>query len=327
MKEVETITFAALTDLHLDIMHDGKRRMMEFLHAAEVADVDFIIQLGDFSYPKDTSICLCDPDKMPVNLKLAQSTPTSVDKQYILDLYNSFPKPKYHLLGNHECDFCSKADALEMYLMQSSYYSFHQKGWHFIVLDGNYYRNENGQIIDYHFGKYFETTDLPYISQSQLDWLRSELASGDEPVVLFSHQPLYPCARGLKNASALQELIQDSRSAGRDILLCINGHVHMDILHEENGILYYTLNSISNYWAGEKFATQRYCQKTEMNFPNLKYVVPYQKPLYAIITLDQNGVTVQGVKGRFVPPCAKSTGITAKVTPHVTSWSKHWDRQ
>ena len=327
MKGVKPVKFAAMTDLHLDIMHDGMRRMQAFLHDAEEANVDFIIQLGDFSYPKDTSMCLCDPAKIPVNLKLAQSTPTSVDKYAILDLFNSFPKPKYHLLGNHECDFCSKADALEMYKMDSSYYAFHLNGWHFIVLDGNSYRNENGQIVDYHFGKYFETTDLPYIQQSQLDWLQKELASSKEPVIMFSHQPLYPCARGLKNADALQRVIQESRKHGREVLLCMNGHVHMDILHEENGILYYTLNSISNFWADEAYSFHRYSARTEKNFPNLQYVVPYQKPLYAIVTLDENGVSVQGVHGRFVPPSPKACGITAHVTPHVQSWSRKWDCQ
>lgn len=320
------ISFAVLTDLHLDIMHDGMRRVKTFLNAADQANVDFIISLGDFSYPKDTSVCLCDPDKMPVNLKLAQTAPTVIDKYAILDLFNQYPKPKYHLLGNHECDFCSKADALEMYQMKCNYYSFHMNGWHFIVLDGNYYRDSNGEIVDYHFGKYFETTDLPYISSPQLEWLRSELAQGNEPVIIFSHQPLYPCARGLKNADELQAVIRQGRENGRDILMCINGHVHMDILHEENGILYFTVNSISNFWAGEKYATQRYSQKTEDRFPNLKYVVPYQKPLYAIITLDAEGVSVEGVHGRFVPPCAKASGIEAPVTPHIKSWSKRWDR-
>lgn len=325
MREVQPITFAALTDLHLDIMHDGMRRMFSFLRAAQNADVDFIIQLGDFSYPKDTSICLCDPSKMPINLQLAQTAPTPVDKDAVLELFNSFPKPKYHLLGNHECDFCSKADALEMYGMDGSYYSFRKKGWHFIVLDGNYYRNEHGEIVDYHFGKYFETTDLPYIAPAQLEWLRNELSVGTEPVILFSHQPLYPCPRGLRNADALQEIIQESRAAGREILMCINGHIHMDILHKEKGILYYTLNSISNYWAGEKYATHRYSDRIEKKYPNLQYVVPYQKPIYAIITLDQDGVTVQGVQGRFIPPNAKAVGIVEKVTPHIKSWHRSWD--
>lgn len=57
--KTQPVTFAAMTDLHLDIMHDGMMRIDAFLDAAQKADVDFIIQLGDFSYPKDTSTCLC----------------------------------------------------------------------------------------------------------------------------------------------------------------------------------------------------------------------------------------------------------------------------
>lgn len=51
--KTQPVTFAAMTDLHLDIMHDGMMRIDAFLDAAQKADVDFIIQLGDFSYPKD----------------------------------------------------------------------------------------------------------------------------------------------------------------------------------------------------------------------------------------------------------------------------------
>ena len=324
MEHIKSVTFAAMTDLHLDIMHDGMRRMRAFLRAASAANADFLIQLGDFSYPKDTSTCLCDPEKMPINLKLAQDCPTSIDKVQILDLFNSYSKPKYHLLGNHECDFCSKADALEMYHMESPYYAFHINGWHFIALDGNSYRDAAGEIVDYHFGKYFETTDLPYIAEPQLHWLEKELSDSSEPVILFCHQPLYKCSRGLKNADALQQVIQSSRKRGTQILLCMNGHLHRDLLYEEDGILYYSLNSISNFWAGTDHPTHRYCEKTERRFPNLPYVVPYQKPLYAIITLDSEGIQVTGVHGRFVPPSPKRIGLKDQITPHISSWQRKW---
>ena len=49
--KTQPVTFAAMTDLHLDIMHDGMMRIDAFLDAAQKADVDFIIQLGDFSFP------------------------------------------------------------------------------------------------------------------------------------------------------------------------------------------------------------------------------------------------------------------------------------
>ena len=51
----QPVTFAAMTDLHLDIMHDGMMRIDAFLDAAQKADVEFIIQLGDLSYPKRQS--------------------------------------------------------------------------------------------------------------------------------------------------------------------------------------------------------------------------------------------------------------------------------
>lgn len=321
----QTVTFAAMTDLHLDIMHDGMMRIDAFLEAAEKANVDFLIQLGDFSYPKDTSTCLCAPEKMPINLKYAMECPTEIPKLEILKKYNDFPKPKYHLLGNHECDFCSKADALEMYGMSAAYQSFHLNGWHFVLLDGNSYRNEEGEIVDYHFGKYFETTDLPYLDAKQLTWLRQEVSASQEPMVIFSHQPLYACPRGLKNVAALQEVIQEGRRAGREIRLCMNGHVHRDIIHAESGILYYTLNSISNYWAGLEYATRRYSPEIEEKFPNLQFVVPYAKPVYAIVTLDAEGVQIQGVEGEFLPPRPEETGITVPVTPSVRSWSLRWD--
>lgn len=106
--KTQPVTFAAMTDLHLDIMHDGMMRIDAFLDAAQKADVDFIIQLGDFSYPKDTSTCLCAPEKMPINLKYAMECPTEIPKLEILNKFNLFSKPKYHLLGNHECDFAPR---------------------------------------------------------------------------------------------------------------------------------------------------------------------------------------------------------------------------
>lgn len=69
--------------------------------------------------------------------------------------------------------------------MEKPYYSFHLKGWHFIVLDGNSYRDEHGDLVDYNFGKYFETTDLPYLGEQQLVWLREEVLSATEPIVIF----------------------------------------------------------------------------------------------------------------------------------------------
>ena len=55
MKTKREIKFAAMADMHLDIMHDGEKRLDKFLAAADEEDVDFVIRLGDFAYHNDTT--------------------------------------------------------------------------------------------------------------------------------------------------------------------------------------------------------------------------------------------------------------------------------
>ena len=319
------VKFAAFSDLHLDIMPDGARRIDAFLTAAQAENVDFIIHLGDFCYPKDTSCCMCAHDKMPVNLQLAmECPPPNVPKIELLARFKTFPKPAYHMLGNHEMDFCTKADAMELYGMSTSYYSFRCGGWHFIVLDGNHCREENGDIVDYWYGKYFETKDLPYLGDAQLSWLEQELATGLEPTVLFCHQPMNISQRGLRDAETLRSLIRRARKQGKQVRLCMNGHLHEDRLSCEDGVVYYTLNSISNYWAGPDYETLRYPSSVDEAFPSLRFTLPYQKPIFAIITLDEMGMQVKGIQGRFVQPGPRHLGMYPMPTAGIRNRKLEW---
>ena len=85
----QTVKFGVFTDLHLEIMHDGERRLTEFLDRMKKENVDFIIQLGDFCYPKQPKRCLCSEEKMPVNLKNAMIFPPTAPKERMRDLYLS----------------------------------------------------------------------------------------------------------------------------------------------------------------------------------------------------------------------------------------------
>lgn len=321
--EKNSVTFAAFADLHLDIMHDGARRLKAFLQAAEAADVDFIIHLGDFCYPRGTERCVCPRDSMPINILRSIECPPDVPKEELLARFSAFPKPSYPMLGNHEMDFCTKEDAMEAYHMASPYYAFRCKGWHFIALDGNHYRNENGEIADYCCGNYFGK-DLPYLGESQLAWLEEELQTGDEPTVLLCHQAMHTGQRGLKDGDALKEILQKARNRGKYVYLCINGHVHRDLLEIEDGVVHYALNSISNFWAGEAYETRRFSPKVEEAYPNLRFVFPYQKPVFAIITLNEDGMRVRGVKGRFVQPGSRHFDIRPMPTASVRSRDLKW---
>lgn len=321
---LERVTFGVFTDLHLDIMHDGEWRFRQFMEAVRREPVDFIIQLGDFCYPENTSFCACPPEYIPINLKNSLNRVIDVPKMKLLRQFNSFEKPSYHVLGNHEFDFCSKAQAMSLYGMKNRYYSFGCHGWRFLVLDVNHFRSREGKIKDYWYGDYFASSDLPYLDEEQMAWLEEELMKDNGPAVLFSHQPLLAGPRGLQNAAALKTLLEKAGDNGKRIRLCMNGHTHVDELAKENGVLYYTVNSMSNHWVGEAYACRRYEEKVETDFPNLRYALPYENALYAIVTLDQTGFKVKGRQGRFVEPGPDKLGITDPVSASIEDRNVEW---
>ena len=187
--------FAVIADLHVDIMHDTEERLRVFLDAALAADVDFVIQLGDFCYPDDNRRCICAPEKRPENIENALNFPTYADKKAINELYRTFPKPTYHVIGNHDCDMCKKREVLDYYGADyEPYYSFDFGDFHFIVLDPNYYKKD-GEYVSYECGNYFDESYhkvpvLPYLPKEELEWLKADLESTDRMSVIFTHQSL-----------------------------------------------------------------------------------------------------------------------------------------
>ncbi len=326
MANISTIRIGIMADIHLDIMHDGKRRMTAFLDAMRKADVDFIIQLGDFTYPDDTTRCDCPVEKMPVNVLSAYNHKTTAETTSVLKAYNEFEKPKYHVFGNHDFDFISREGAIKLFGAPDTYYSFHKNGWHFIVLDGNYIKDANGEFQHYEYGQYFYQ-DLPWIPPEEMAWLRNELEHSTEPIVLFSHQPLFDYYGAVKNHQEVRALFNEYRARGKKIYLSVNGHLHLDDLDEVDGVLYYNVNSMSNIWVDLPYEYQgRYSKRLEEKFPNLRYTFPYQKPLWAVMTLDEEGVKVEGRKGKYVYPGPKQLNFNEWCVPscHVSSWERKW---
>lgn len=319
-----TVTFGLFSDLHLDIMHDGTQRLDAFMRAVRAADVDFIVQLGDFCYPEDTTHCECSEDNMPINLKNAMRVPADVPKLELLRRFNNFAKPHYHVLGNHEFDFCSKAAAMRLYKMERPYYSFCSGEWKFVVLDANHFKNAQGKMMDYFYGNYFDSCDLPYIDREQMEWLEQELLEDARPTVIFSHQPLNACPRGVRNADELTALFRRANSREHIVHLCMNGHTHLDALVRSGGVYYYTVNSMSNCWVGPQYERERFSQKIERAFPNLRYTLPYEKPLFIIVTLDETGVRIEGRPGVFIEPGPHQLGLPNTITASIQNRELPW---
>ena len=310
------VKFGVFADLHVDIIHDPQRRLEEFLEACRREDVDFIIHLGDFCYPESRHV-VCKPENRPVNIENALHTKTYAHKDAIIALFRDFEKPGYHVLGNHDCDMCSKEEVLRYYGVDyGPYYSFDKGGFHFVVLDPNYYL-WNGEYISFCNGNYFDACNqpvpaLPYLPPEQLQWLEEDLRRTPYPTVLFSHQRLTADDCSIRNADALRAVL---KNAPNGVVLALNGHEHMDNVSKTDRTWFLNLNSMSNYWLGTEFVhPERYTREIDEKYPNLQYTVPYLDPVYAIVTLDASGAEIRGRTSSLVGATPAQQGVYEKGT-------------
>lgn len=274
------LTFLVGTDIHADIIHDELSRLSDFVIAAEEKDVDFIIELGDF--------CQAIPD----------------NKQF-LDIWNSYVGSDFHVLGNHDMDLNSKEQYLAYTGMVNNYYSFDLKGFHFIVLDPNYFETDDG-FIDYKNGNYYaHGSRRCNIPPDQLEWLKKDLQEDDSPCIVFSHQGLLEKG-SVRNKEEVRAILENSER----VIVAFSGHAHSDYYEEINGIHYLIINSMSDIWVGEKYMNESRFSKeiNELN-PSLKYTIPYTEPLFATVSVGKGKISITGVTGDFFKPGPGESGI------------------
>ena len=311
--------FGVFADMHIDIMHDGEERLAVFLEACRKEEVDFIIHLGDFVYPSEGLKCVCKPERTPANVKDALENPCYVDKDKILAMFNNFEKPAYHVLGNHDCDMCSKELMLAYTGAPGAYYSFDFGGFHFVVLDSNNMKID-GKIVPFENGNYFDYNGndgiFPYLGDEPLKWLEEDLKHAQGPAILFSHYRLGGCPpkKGIKDADKLREII---KKAPHGVIFEANGHHHKDGLDKEDDTWYWDVNSLSNCWLGTKFVCEgRYGKEIDEKFKSIRYVAPYKDALYGIVTLDDDAITIKGVQSDFVGKSPEELGVYAEDSPY-----------
>ena len=234
--------FGIIADLHGGLANDADSRLDTILQNFKAEKLDGLIQLGDFAFP---------------NRK----------HQNFADKFNAAHDNTIHVIGNHEFDFdLARTDCYEAWGIENSYYRSDINDFRIIVLDGN----EKGSPE--HQGGY-----PSYIGKEQQVWLEQELKSTDRPVLILSHQPLAGTS-AIDNANEIQSLLSRYKDK---ILLCLNGHSHVDLLLQVHGVNYLHINSASYYWVGGE-----------------KRMAYYDSPLYSILTFDSVNATID-IKGCF----------------------------
>ena len=285
VKKEAPVRFAIASDFHAPDVPGGKERVETFIKAASDENVDFIIELGDF--------CRLDSAS-----------------QVYRDVWNSFKGKKHHAIGNHDLDRYSVDEYVVGMGMPNRYYSFDKGNFHFVVLDGNNY--SDGEEIHHYdhanYGKY-PLSNHSYMDKEQMEWLEKDLASTDLKTVLLSHQSL---DSELKNGVEVRNILEkeNKRAGFKKVLLAFSGHNHSNYTKNINGITYMQINSASYVWIGKETMTEkRFPKEINDKYGLMAYSMMYDKPLYAIVTLTEEGADVKGVKADFMPPAPKEVGL------------------
>lgn len=297
----KSVKFAVISDIHNDIMHDGPKRLNVFLEDAIKNQVDFIIDLGDFCMVKEKN-------------------------RYIVNLWNSFPEDKYHVLGNHDMDNCNKVQYQMFTGIENRYYSFEKGDLKFIVLDANNLYSD-GKYIPYEYGNYYvDRSKREFIDPEQIEWLKKEIRYTDKKCIIFSHQSLENTVGNREEVRRILE--EENKLAGfKKVVAAFSGHDHTNYEKVINGIVYIQINSASNQWVGEEYKCEsRFSKEINASHPSLKFVIPWEESIYAIVTIDSEGLELKGKESKFVSPTPEEMNIpkdfhSVPLVPYIKDFS------
>ena len=279
-KSPQTLRFGLIADLHQDIMYDATERIRTFTGAMNKADADFVCQLGDFCAPNERN-------------------------REFINSWKSFEGSRYSVIGNHDMDGGYKVEQTVSFLdMPANYYSFDNKGVHFMVLDGN---NPGGKAKGRN----------RYVDKAQRDWIKSDLNATLRPSVVFIHQPVDGHNNGLENSSELRALLEEMKTPTGvpKVIACFCGHNHDDSAVCINGIHYIRINSASYLWIGSRYKKEMFNKEIHRKYPSISATVTYKDPLWAFIEIDPaaGSIIVKGMQTSWVGPTPWERGISKKV--------------
>jgi Calcineurin-like phosphoesterase len=265
---------AVIADLHHGLAPDALSRFEAFLDAAAQRRFDAYLQMGDFTYSD------------------AGSPPC-------LNLWHRVTTPRLNVLGNHDMDKVDKATAMQAFGMTRRYHATTIGGYRFVILDLNNFR-KNGALYPYANGNYFtDNATWNCADPDQLAWLREELGSATDPVILISHQPLGFADAGNPLPVEQVEVLTVVEEMGRKnpdgrVAALLSGHLHVDRLEHAAGAPCVLINSSSYFW--------------------YQGMHPYTNPLFAFIEVTADGMLrIEGRSGAFrSPPPAASDGVLGR---------------
>lgn len=276
----QTVKFCLFSDIHhhpASFFSEAPKRLAKIQARALEENCDFIIHCGDFCH---------NPAKMG---------------DFVAQ-FNDFQIPSHHVMGNHDFDGCGFEETFDAYKAPKGYYYFDCKGFRFVAIDANYFRNEDGTFTHYDHGNYFKYKGnaIANIPPEEFAWLKETLETSPFPCILFSHQSVEREVGGIANWEDVRKMLEAVNAAhpGR-VRMYMNGHHHRDFMRLLNGIVYFDVNSASFDWV-ERFH-DKYPKELCEKFPLAAHTVIFEDALYAIVTLDSDGlIQIDGTETKML---------------------------
>lgn len=263
-----------ITDVHHGYIKDATQRLEAFMEAVAKQKPDFILQGGDFCHPK--------PEAKP-----------------FVQLWEQFKGDRYHVLGNHDMDWGTKEQIMELWGMKDKYYSFDKGDFHFVIMDCNYILKD-GKYLDFANSNYYiDPNNRDLVNPEQIEWLKADLEATDKQTIIVSHQAFDEIwnAGGVPNRHLVRKVIDDAnnRADFQKVIACFCGHHHLDDHSFINNVHYFQMNSASYFYVGDGFGSD-----------GSKAV--YKDPLYAFVTIDPEGrIIIEGKQSHFNSPTPTET--------------------
>lgn len=149
-------------------------------------------------------------------------------------LFNQTSIPKYWVLGNHDVRSVNKSQWKEVLGIDYTHRAFIVKGYKIIILDSNF--NGVGKDVAPGPGNSYTRGK---VSPSELEWLKSELATPEQKLVFLHHPPLRDIlvqsdSGLLRNATELQDLFTKNNVIG-----VFAGHIEDLYSERTRGVQYF----------------------------------------------------------------------------------------
>jgi len=267
------VKFALFTDLHYgDIDNYGSGETYKYCREGAIKLQKAVNEWGDL----DFAICLGDyidngqgpPDGyVPEQINNPQAT---TDLRYIQSIYEVFTKDRHMVLGNHDPDRFTKDEFIAEVDMTTNYYYFDKRGIRFIVLDDEYFADDDN--ASYENSNYWVDDEAKsYVPPTQRIWLDTALSTAPGKCIVFTHHVLDEDGGSyfrIINRAVVIGIIETYDN----VLAVFNGHEHINRKATINSIDYYTMEAMTKN--------------------------AYPLAAYGIISILNNKVTIEGFDGQ-----------------------------